>query len=72
MWISKSEYDESGPTIVHRKCFWVNYWNNLWEGFETWDSILIIWFGLFKRLLHCEGHHCGGIGIFILEVKALY
>merc|ERR1712080_802818 len=23
MWISKSEYDESGPTIVRRKCFWV-------------------------------------------------
>merc|ERR1711865_664140 len=22
MWISKGEYDESGPTIVHRKCFW--------------------------------------------------
>jgi len=21
MWISKSEYDESGPTIVHSKCF---------------------------------------------------
>jgi len=21
MWITKSEYDESGPTIVHRKCF---------------------------------------------------
>jgi actin beta/gamma 1 len=21
MWISKNEYDESGPTIVHRKCF---------------------------------------------------
>merc|ERR1719378_1801795 len=21
MWISKSEYDESGPTVVHRKCF---------------------------------------------------
>jgi actin beta/gamma 1 len=21
MWISKEEYDESGPTIVHRKCF---------------------------------------------------
>ena len=21
MWISKSEYEESGPTIVHRKCF---------------------------------------------------
>ena len=21
MWISKSEYDEQGPTIVHRKCF---------------------------------------------------
>jgi actin-related protein len=20
MWISKAEYDESGPTIVHRKC----------------------------------------------------
>eukprot|EP00497_Spongosphaera_streptacantha_P005860 TRINITY_DN853_c0_g1_i1.p1 TRINITY_DN853_c0_g1~~TRINITY_DN853_c0_g1_i1.p1 ORF type:complete len:94 (+),score=22.64 TRINITY_DN853_c0_g1_i1:100-381(+) len=20
MWITKSEYDESGPTIVHRKC----------------------------------------------------
>jgi hypothetical protein len=22
MWISKDEYDESGPAIVHRKCFW--------------------------------------------------
>ena len=21
MWISKKEYDESGPSIVHRKCF---------------------------------------------------
>lgn len=21
MWISKSEYDESGPSLVHRKCF---------------------------------------------------
>jgi len=21
MWITKQEYDESGPTIVHRKCF---------------------------------------------------
>jgi actin-related protein len=21
MWITKAEYDESGPTIVHRKCF---------------------------------------------------
>ena len=21
MWISKREYDEVGPTIVHRKCF---------------------------------------------------
>jgi actin-related protein len=21
MWIRKSEYDESGPSIVHRKCF---------------------------------------------------
>jgi len=21
MWISKQEYDESGPHIVHRKCF---------------------------------------------------
>ena len=21
MWISKQEYDESGPGIVHRKCF---------------------------------------------------
>jgi actin-related protein len=21
MWITKSEYDESGPQIVHRKCF---------------------------------------------------
>jgi actin-related protein len=20
-WIHKSEYDESGPTIIHRKCF---------------------------------------------------
>merc|ERR1711906_9788 len=24
MWISKQEYDESGPTIVHRKCFWAS------------------------------------------------
>ena len=21
MWISKQEYDESGPSVVHRKCF---------------------------------------------------
>jgi len=21
MWIAKQEYDESGPTVVHRKCF---------------------------------------------------
>lgn len=21
MWISKQEYDENGPSIVHRKCF---------------------------------------------------
>ena len=21
MWVSKGEYDEAGPTIVHRKCF---------------------------------------------------
>ena len=21
MWISKNEYDEAGPSIVHRKCF---------------------------------------------------
>jgi actin-related protein len=21
MWITKAEYDESGPAIVHRKCF---------------------------------------------------
>jgi actin-related protein len=21
MWITKTEYDESGPSIVHRKCF---------------------------------------------------
>ena len=24
MWISKAEYDESGPSIVHRKCFFSN------------------------------------------------
>jgi len=24
MWISKQEYDESGPSIVHRKCFFLN------------------------------------------------
>ena len=21
MWITKQEYDESGPNIIHRKCF---------------------------------------------------
>lgn len=21
MWVTKQEYDESGPSIVHRKCF---------------------------------------------------
>merc|ERR1712087_456569 len=26
MWVSREEYDESGPGIVHRKCFWIlNY-----------------------------------------------
>lgn len=24
MWITKAEYEESGPQIVHRKCFWKN------------------------------------------------
>jgi len=24
MWISKAEYDESGPGIVHMKCFWIS------------------------------------------------
>ena len=23
MWISKREFDETGPSIVHRKCFWI-------------------------------------------------
>ena len=23
MWITRAEYDESGATIVHRKCFWI-------------------------------------------------
>merc|ERR1712008_387483 len=33
MWISKQEYDESGPSIVHRKCFYsVN--------FDTFDLFL--------------------------------
>merc|ERR1719237_982841 len=27
MWISKQEYDEWGPSIVHRKCFYINYCN---------------------------------------------
>lgn len=22
MWISKQDYEESGPSIIHRKCFW--------------------------------------------------
>merc|ERR1711972_133723 len=26
MWVSKGEYDESGPTIVHRKCFREPVW----------------------------------------------
>jgi actin-related protein len=21
-WLSKEEYDEDGPSVVHRKCFW--------------------------------------------------
>ena len=25
MWISKQEYDEAGPSIVHRKCFEAGY-----------------------------------------------
>jgi len=25
MWITKSDFEESGPTIVHRKCFWENH-----------------------------------------------
>jgi len=27
MWITKGEYDESGPGIVHRKCFWRKSWH---------------------------------------------
>ena len=31
MRITKTEYEEFGATIVHRKCFWIchNYFNNL-------------------------------------------
>jgi len=25
MWITKQEFEESGPSIVHRKCFWELY-----------------------------------------------
>ena len=25
MWITKQEYDESGPSIVHQKCFWTDH-----------------------------------------------
>ena len=25
MWISKQEYDETGPAIIHQKCFWVRH-----------------------------------------------
>ena len=42
MWISKAEYDEAGPTIVHRKCMWGLtgcHWTTGWakfRHFETW------------------------------------
>merc|ERR1712173_485788 len=45
MWISKGEYDESGPTIVHRKCFWslaqTGYWHQLANGEDTTRQALL-------------------------------
>eukprot|EP01083_Nonionella_stella_P083226 230028_1 len=38
MWISKSEYDEAGPSIVHRKCFGVADHLNFLDEFDIGDS----------------------------------
>eukprot|EP01083_Nonionella_stella_P152764 490089_1 len=38
MWITKSEYDEAGPSIVHRKCFGVADHLNFLDEFDIGDS----------------------------------
>ena len=34
MWVSKQEYDECGPSIIHRKCFWI-----MWQHALIWNII---------------------------------
>ena len=27
MWISKTDYEETGPNVVHKKCIWLQIYN---------------------------------------------
>lgn len=40
MWITKAEYQETGATIVHRKCFWAT--KNAWFSPLSLSSTIII------------------------------
>jgi hypothetical protein len=55
MWISKQEYDESGPSIVHRKCFWfrnVSFGNPIKSRTLTLSSFIICFFFLLFLFLN--------------------
>lgn len=45
MWISKQEYDESGPSIVHRKCVVILYLGIL----AAFGMLICALSGVFKR-----------------------
>ena len=44
MWVSKQEYDECGPSIIHRKCFWIMSQHSL------------IWNIISRELAPCQFH----------------
>lgn len=42
LWISKEEYDETGPTIVHIKCLWCYYKIQHNTGWVCMSSMLLV------------------------------
>jgi hypothetical protein len=48
MWITKQEYQETGSTIVHRKCFWLSIHHILYN--NTFNNDQKIHIHLLKSL----------------------
>jgi len=45
MWITKAEFEESGPSIVHRKCFW-----ETWKQYYKERIFISIYLFIFSRV----------------------